>query len=100
MLPEFLFTHMVPPFSPAAFETDIGQMSGIVRTNFGFHLIKVIKRTEGEEKLDPKKAKEIASRVLLAELQNKLFDQALTTVPIVINEPQTKPAERKTVEKK
>ncbi len=100
MLPEFLFTHMVPPFSVAAFETDVGRMSGIVRTDIGFHLIKIIKRTEGKEKPNPKKAKEIARRVLLAELQNKLFDQALTTVPIVINEPQTKPAERKTVEKK
>ena len=101
MLPEFLFTDMLSPFSLAAFETDAGKMSGITRTKFGFHLIKVIGRTEGKEKPDPEKAKEIAWGVLYAELQNKLFDQALKTVPIIIpNEnPQTRPEAKATAGK-
>ena len=101
MLSEFLFTDMLPLFSLAAFETDAGKMSGITRTKFGFHLIKVIGRTEGKEKPDPEKAKEIAKSVLLAELKNKLLDQALKTVPIVIpnKNPQTRPEAKATAGK-
>ena len=102
MLSEFLFTDMLPPFSLAAFETDAGKISDITRTKFGFHLIKVIGRTEGKEKPDmEEKMKEIAKSVLLAELKNKLLDQALKTVPIVIpnKNPQTRPEAKATAGK-
>ena len=101
MLPEFLFTDMRSPFSLTAFETDPGKVSSITRTVFGFHLIKVIRRTEGKERPDTEKAMEIAKRILFAELQNKLFDQALDSVPIVIaNEDlQTSPDPKATAKK-
>ncbi len=38
---------MVPPFEKAAFETPVGEMSGIVESQFGYHVIKVVDHKEG-----------------------------------------------------
>lgn len=85
-LDEFTFKGTVPPFAMAAFHTKVGKLSGIVRTQFGFHLIKIEKRTEGKEKVDPKllENEKIAKTVLMSEMENKILGQALTDCPIVI----------------
>jgi len=82
-LGEFVFHKMVPPFSLRAFEMKVGEVSDVVRTEFGFHIIKVTKRTEGTDEPDPN-APKIARRVLTSQLESRIFDQALTTCPIVI----------------
>jgi len=82
-LGEFAFDAMVPPFAMKAFAMKVGEVSGVVRTQFGFHLIKVTGRTDSKDPVGPK-AEDLAERALLAELQNRVFDQALTTCPIVI----------------
>ncbi len=40
LLPDFTEGAMVEEFEAAAFSTDSGEVSGIVETDFGFHLIK------------------------------------------------------------
>ncbi len=84
-LGEFDFGSMVPTFAMKAFSMKIGDTSGIVRTQFGFHIIKVTKRTDAAEKPGPE-AEETAKNCMIASLQGEVFNQALTTCPIVITE--------------
>jgi len=82
-LGEFEFKNMVPPFSMAAFDMKIGDVSGVVRTQFGFHLIKLTGKTVGSDKPGPLTDR-IATVCLAAKLQNIIANQALSTCPIVI----------------
>jgi len=82
-LGEFTFDRMVPPFSLAAFEMKVGEISSVVQTQFGFHLIKVTKSTPGTDQPSAASTK-VAERALGSVLRSKLFAQALTTCPIVI----------------
>ncbi len=83
-LGEFTFSQMVPPFSIAAFNTKPGEVAPIVRTDFGYHLIKSGKRVEGKEAVDPKNEKtiELAKNIMMAQVMNDVLDQALTTCPV------------------
>ena len=88
-LGEFTAGKMAPGFSIAAFALKPGEISPVVRTQFGFHIIKLIKRTDGTEKIDPaklsKKTEGLAKGILLSQLQDKIVDLGLTKLPIVIN---------------
>jgi len=84
-LGEFDFGSMVPTFAMKAFSMKIGDTSDIVRTQFGFHIIKVTKRTAAAEKPGPE-SEETAKNCMIASLQGEVFNQALTTCPIVISE--------------
>ncbi len=47
---------MVPPFEKAAFTMEPGELSGIVETSFGYHLIKVTKKSDaGKQPLEDAK---------------------------------------------
>jgi peptidyl-prolyl cis-trans isomerase C len=82
-LGEFDFGSMVPTFAMTAFGMKVGETSAVVRTQFGFHIIKVTKRTDASEKPGPE-SEETAKNCLVAALQDEVFNQAITTCPIVI----------------
>ena len=84
-LGEFDFGSMVPTFAMKAFGMKVGDTSGIVRTQFGFHIIKVTKRTDASEKPGAE-SEETAKNCMIASLQGEVFNQALTTCPIVITD--------------
>jgi len=80
-LGEFEFSKMVPAFSEAAFALAVGEMSDIVETPFGFHVIKVTGRTEGdgEAGLD---ASALARNILSQRLEQQVLVDALKDNPV------------------
>jgi peptidyl-prolyl cis-trans isomerase C len=76
---------MDPQFCMKAYSLKVGETSNVVRTQFGFHIIKLTKRTEGSAKPGPQ-SEETAKNCLISSLQGEVFNQAMTTCPIVITE--------------
>lgn len=63
---------MVPEFEKAAFDLDINEVSEPVKTQFGYHIIKVEEKNESDIK-PLEEVKEMVSANLLQEKQNKEF---------------------------
>ena len=82
-LGSFAFHRMVPPFSQTAFAMKVGDISGIVETQFGFHIITVTKRTEGTSKPGPN-ARQIARRTLMENFRARIVTEARKNNPVTI----------------
>jgi len=72
-LGEFGRGQMVKEFEDAAFTAEIGQVVGPVKTQFGFHLIKVEKKNEGEI-ASFEEVKESIRRTMLQQKQNQVYE--------------------------
>jgi hypothetical protein len=83
-LGEFTFDRMVPSFAATAFKMKNGEVSQIVRSQYGFHLIKVTGRVQGKETLNQVTAAEISKQALRSYVEGRLIDMALADCPIVI----------------
>ena len=83
-LGEFTFDRMAEPFSEAAFGLKVGEMSGIVETSFGYHLIKTTTRSDGPGKPGPR-ADEQAANALRGRLHAKIIKEAAAKNPVKIN---------------
>lgn len=67
---------MVKPFDDAAFSVPVGQISGIVETTFGYHILKIENRKKETQPLEQVKA-QIGSQ-LKQQKQNAAFEVLLT----------------------
>jgi peptidyl-prolyl cis-trans isomerase C len=65
---------MVPDFAKAAFALKPGEVSGIVKSPFGYHLIKLVDRKKGQP-LTFEQVKAQLQRRLIDERQNQRFTQ-------------------------
>ena len=75
-LGEFGKGQMVPEFEAAAFAAEIGQVVGPVKTQFGFHLIKVEAKNEAEVAAFAE-VKENIKRNLIQQKQNKVYSETV-----------------------
>ncbi len=79
----FTYEKMVPSFAVAAFAAKKGDITSVVRSKFGFHLIKVTDRKDGKDQPSPDAAM-IARGSLQNNVVDKIMNLALTDCKIVI----------------
>ena len=79
---------MVAPFANAAFALKPYEMSDVVTTPFGYHLILCIERKPGREvKFDDPKVKEMVKEVFFDRLHENTSRQLRAQAKIVVNAP-------------
>ncbi|MES0363021.1 MAG: SurA N-terminal domain-containing protein [Desulfobacteria bacterium] len=72
----FARDRMVKPFSDAAFSTKAGEISELIRTDFGWHIIKVEGIEEAKEPVMAEVADQIRKKLAKDEARTLAFDRA------------------------
>ena len=75
------------PFARAAFALKVGEISDVVQTDYGLHLIKVTERSPGQPS-DFNKSKEEVRELCVTEMRQQLLVRLRQQGNIVINLPQ------------
>ena len=81
-LGEFGKGQMVPEFDRACFEMEVGELRGPVKTQFGFHLIRLDKKNEAKP-VTLEDVKDELSQHLLAEAQQKAYQSKMNQLRIL-----------------
>ena len=81
-LGEFGHGQMVPEFDEACFSMEIGEVRGPVKTQFGYHLIRLDAKHDGEN-LEFDLVKEQIKDHLLAEKQQKAYQSRINQLKIL-----------------
>lgn len=83
-LGNFTRGRMVPEFENAAFAMDVDQVSEVVQTQFGFHIIKVTDKQEASQKSLEEAKDEIANTVLMQK-QQALYLEKVNEIKANVN---------------
>ena len=65
---------MIPEFEEAAFKMKKGEVSGVIKTPFGYHIIKLTDRAEPAQR-DFRQVKNLVEKQLLNDKRSKLFNE-------------------------
>jgi parvulin-like peptidyl-prolyl isomerase len=79
----FTYEKMIPSFAVAAFAAKKGDVTPVVRSKYGFHLIKVTDRKDGKDQPSPE-AQAIAQSSLQLRVLDTIMNMALADCKIVI----------------
>jgi peptidyl-prolyl cis-trans isomerase D len=77
---------MVPPFEEVAFSLEPGKTSGLVKTDFGFHVIRVEERKAAEERSFDDAAREIAEELVRTDRGRKLAQEQATALEAAVRD--------------
>jgi peptidyl-prolyl cis-trans isomerase C len=77
---------VLEPFAKAAFAMKVGEVSGVVQTDYGMHLIKVTDRNNGEQS-NFDRIKEEVREIAAQEMQANLLEAQRKAAKIEINVP-------------
>ena len=86
-LPPFSPGQMVPPFDKAVFSSEVGELVGPVKTQFGYHIIEVLEKTPGKtleeatEEIRDELSQSGAGEELQAELTKRTKEAEVTVNP-------------------
>jgi peptidyl-prolyl cis-trans isomerase C len=72
--------NMIPEFEKVVFSMQVGDVSDIIESDFGYHIIKLTDVRDAREKLDYEDAAPEISRTLLLQKRNATYDSLLTAV--------------------
>ena len=81
-LGEFTKGQMVPEFDNAVFSMEVGEMRGPVKTQFGFHVIKLTAKNE-ESEMPFDDVKDQIANVILQDKRQKAYDSKVSQLKIV-----------------
>ena len=81
-LGEFTKGQMVPEFDQAAFSMEVGEMRGPVKTQFGYHIIKLTAKNEASE-MPFEEVKAQLSNAMLQEKRQKAYESKINQLKIV-----------------
>ncbi len=68
---------MVPEFEEAAFALEPGEISDVVKTQFGYHIIKLEEKKEGSTETIDEAREKIRAALLKESARSKAYDEAL-----------------------
>jgi parvulin-like peptidyl-prolyl isomerase len=72
--------NMIPEFEDVVFEMKIGEVSGVIESELGYHYVKVTAAREARNKLEYEEVAEEISRILLLDKRAAVYDSLITTL--------------------
>ncbi|HER44062.1 MAG TPA: peptidylprolyl isomerase, partial [Candidatus Eisenbacteria bacterium] len=72
--------NMIPEFESAVFELEPGEVSGIVKSDFGYHIIKLVGMRESLVPVDPADVRAQILNMLIMEKRDKAYDDFLASL--------------------
>jgi peptidyl-prolyl cis-trans isomerase C len=72
--------NMIPEFEEVVFDMKVDEVSDVIESDFGYHLIKLTAVREARNKLDYEDAAEDISRILLLEKRTAVYDSLIAAL--------------------
>jgi len=72
--------NMIPEFENVVFDMQVGEVSDVIESDFGYHLIKLAAVRDARNKLEYEEAAEEISRLLLLEKRAAVYDSLIAAI--------------------